>query len=513
MESRGKRPFKIWDGYRNTRKSLVASSLNELESRGKEKLNIGPAETVRLVLEADGTQIEDPDYFKTLPNNTTVLLLRDGESWSPAGVEAITAALTAIPKVVLQTIHSLKLQHETPSWKVAYNKGRVTVVLYWDQRSTHGPQESSARREQQPSTSGAATPPLVAPNIRLGDFPKSNESSVPATRGQAARTPVPHVVVMPSQTIPGFHWTLPRQGSSMEAAAIHVHTPECAYNAHRPAAGGSSRSSSPTLGMPSTPIFHPSFPGHKPGCDFHCCSVFVSRRRPRSVTISPIQISQELPPPPGFQEPPLDFQQRPLPPPPQQSALADGTRRPSPKAHVHFLDAADTILPPPLLLPPPLSAGRHHVETDDDISGYDVIEEGAVGYDTVEINAAGVVRSDSSETDTTVIEGNSMTYDMVLALIDESEPGHPDLTIEDIGFFLKNLDYTIIDVNQLQRVGIKDWVLKATIQSRKRINLCIIHGDGYYRLFEHPKYPLEGVATEAIDCTTEDLNDDEEVKI
>jgi len=56
---------------------------------GKEKLNIAPNEPIRLVLEADGTQIEDFEYFKTLPNNTTVLLLRDEEYWYPAEVDAI----------------------------------------------------------------------------------------------------------------------------------------------------------------------------------------------------------------------------------------------------------------------------------------------------------------------------------------------------------------------------------------------------------------------------------------
>lgn len=56
---------------------------------GKEKLNIAQNESVRLVLENDGTQIEDPEYFKTLPNNTTVLLLRNDEYWYPAGVDAI----------------------------------------------------------------------------------------------------------------------------------------------------------------------------------------------------------------------------------------------------------------------------------------------------------------------------------------------------------------------------------------------------------------------------------------
>lgn len=48
-----------------------------------------PNEPVRLVLEADGTQVEDGEYFRTLPNNTVILLLRQGERWYPTGVDVI----------------------------------------------------------------------------------------------------------------------------------------------------------------------------------------------------------------------------------------------------------------------------------------------------------------------------------------------------------------------------------------------------------------------------------------
>lgn len=48
-------------------------------------------EPVRLVLDSDGTQVEDGDYFRTLPNNTVLLLLRPGERWVPTGVDVIRA--------------------------------------------------------------------------------------------------------------------------------------------------------------------------------------------------------------------------------------------------------------------------------------------------------------------------------------------------------------------------------------------------------------------------------------
>ncbi|XP_043500503.1 cell death activator CIDE-B-like isoform X1 [Polistes fuscatus] len=90
-ESRSKRPFKIWDSWRNVRKGLVVSNFEELIHRGKEKLGVPQNENVSLVLESDGTQVEGGEYFKTLANNTILLLLRHGERWCPTGVDIIRA--------------------------------------------------------------------------------------------------------------------------------------------------------------------------------------------------------------------------------------------------------------------------------------------------------------------------------------------------------------------------------------------------------------------------------------
>lgn len=58
---------------------------------GKEKLSVAASEPVRLVLESDGTQVEDGEYWRTLPPNTVLLLLRPGERWYPTGVDVIKA--------------------------------------------------------------------------------------------------------------------------------------------------------------------------------------------------------------------------------------------------------------------------------------------------------------------------------------------------------------------------------------------------------------------------------------
>lgn len=42
-----------------------------------------------MVLEADGTEIEDDQYFQTMTHDTIFILLKDQEKWLPPGVEEI----------------------------------------------------------------------------------------------------------------------------------------------------------------------------------------------------------------------------------------------------------------------------------------------------------------------------------------------------------------------------------------------------------------------------------------
>lgn len=66
------------------------------------------------------------------------------------------AAIAAIPKIVCETIHALELQNETPSWKIMDNKGRVTVVLHWDQRTQNYRSSSGGGMDASPSKKAQA---------------------------------------------------------------------------------------------------------------------------------------------------------------------------------------------------------------------------------------------------------------------------------------------------------------------------------------------------------------------
>ncbi|OWF41252.1 DNA fragmentation factor subunit alpha-like [Mizuhopecten yessoensis] len=81
------RPFRIWSYDRSVKKGIIASSLDELRKKGKEKVGLLPEEPVQVVLEEDGTEIDDDDYFLFLPQNTTLMLLARDQRWAVEGKE------------------------------------------------------------------------------------------------------------------------------------------------------------------------------------------------------------------------------------------------------------------------------------------------------------------------------------------------------------------------------------------------------------------------------------------
>lgn len=79
------KPFKITDATREVRKGLVACSLRELTSKVIEKMELPPekAENITVCLEADGTEIDDEEYFATLEAHTSLMILTKDERWNP----------------------------------------------------------------------------------------------------------------------------------------------------------------------------------------------------------------------------------------------------------------------------------------------------------------------------------------------------------------------------------------------------------------------------------------------
>lgn len=112
---------------------------------GRGKIGCSKDDHVCLVLESDGTHVDDEEYFRCLPDNTAFLLLRPGEAWTlPSklnycvsrneGFDCWRSSETAIiPRAVSDALTTLEIYREPSFWKIVDNHGKITLVLHWDQ--------------------------------------------------------------------------------------------------------------------------------------------------------------------------------------------------------------------------------------------------------------------------------------------------------------------------------------------------------------------------------------------
>nr|XP_033789997.1 cell death activator CIDE-A [Geotrypetes seraphini] len=75
------RPFRVSNRDRSSRKGVVAGTLKELIDKAIETLVI-TAGLVTLVLDEDGTVVDNEEFFQSLEDNTCFLLLEDGQKWT-----------------------------------------------------------------------------------------------------------------------------------------------------------------------------------------------------------------------------------------------------------------------------------------------------------------------------------------------------------------------------------------------------------------------------------------------
>ena len=75
-----RKPLKICGVKERTRIGLAAATLKEL--RTKIQAQFPSPRDFKIVLEEDCTRIDDEDYFKTLPDNTVLMVVTEGEQWT-----------------------------------------------------------------------------------------------------------------------------------------------------------------------------------------------------------------------------------------------------------------------------------------------------------------------------------------------------------------------------------------------------------------------------------------------
>lgn len=78
--------FRTYSADRKLRKAVGASTLEELISEAKRKFGVDSADEVSIVLEEDGTCVDEEEYFQHgLHSSSVLMLLKSDETWTECG--------------------------------------------------------------------------------------------------------------------------------------------------------------------------------------------------------------------------------------------------------------------------------------------------------------------------------------------------------------------------------------------------------------------------------------------
>jgi len=529
------------------RKALVVGTYEEFLRKGRDKLCVSVGEPVRIVLESDGTQVEDGEYFQTLPENTIFIVLRPGEAWAPAGEDIVSQVVSTIPKIVCETLAALGLQEEIPSWKIMDNKGKITVVLHWEKEHPPGQPPSlqvgpgagvggsssvsrvTSRQSSTCSTIAQGGPRLLGVHGRSGTSGRGSVNSTPCLSRDNSRNSASG-----SGPAPGSNGQTSMMVQTSFDSGAHGHTGkrgEAGDRVSNEAGAGHKKTGQPT---PLVTVINTDNETSAAGAKqqqqpsgsgaSNAAGAFLGSRGPGlCMTISgapsPRQLSR------------------------QGSSIESST------VHTHTVECAGSLASARLHQPVTshtrgsptsnecdfhccsLHAGHaNHQSTHKTNAatspvqaeeGKRTLPKGAhVRFDVESLGAAANSKceaiielretengengrneeeSQSSESDgdgPEGEEGESATSNKFLLLVDQlSVDQKHHLTIKDIGIILDRLSSKILDVEKLDREkedsDIYNWTIKATIRGDVMRELGVIYNSNYYSISEHPSYLLE----------------------
>ncbi|XP_058798593.1 DNA fragmentation factor subunit alpha-like isoform X2 [Phymastichus coffea] len=101
--------YKLVDHNRENKKGITASSFKELIYIARTRFEIPIHMQMMIVLEQDGTEIDDEDYFATLESNTILMILQNNQKWTPVKLTKSKPQLIVVDDTI---DHGLRHQQE-----------------------------------------------------------------------------------------------------------------------------------------------------------------------------------------------------------------------------------------------------------------------------------------------------------------------------------------------------------------------------------------------------------------
>ncbi|XP_015792236.1 uncharacterized protein LOC107368861 [Tetranychus urticae] len=505
------KPYKVWSCDRELRKAVIASSLEELKSIGASKLGYSydDPNQLKIVLESDGTEIEDNQYFKLADQETIFLLLRQNEKWIPAGVEALKSAISAFPgnvTVVLQLDNrdpGILLKKGEPPWK-------LEVVSVSDSRANKFDNQAQTPGQQQTTTSHGplsslvlSSSPSTGTETGISIIPRStlmvqpvqngfNSSSLSSSSRRANLTldglklrstangqTTTHRVktttntTLPSKKlIPGLEDEV-EEGEEDEDDEDDINVGEGLGKENEEDVSEESDQGDVTI------VQGEVSPNHDHSqCDFHCAALHRGGgeiRVSRSVATSPIT---ESPTPSGLLLSPVSIN---VPIISGSHSISSNKPRQALKGHVRFMDTEHTngVVD---------HKEANKLQTNTATTLNSSVNNIFQGNTTSQVNGNG----SDSETETTERDDEQFSERYLLLVDQLSLNQDRHLNLKDIGIILERLSSKIIDVDKLEREkegsDCYNWIIKATIRGEVLREIGVIYNGQYYGIMEHPGY-------------------------
>ena len=400
--------------------------------RGAEKLGYTDnVSDLKVVLEADGTEVEDDGYFQTAEKDSIFILLRPEEKWLPLGVEALKTALSAIPDLVSEALNKLEASDKLPNWKVADNNGVITVVLSWDTRDrltgspipdadldlevrlmAGTPEVPEKQPQESPLKRPAQSPPILKTSSYSSTIQPPMSTQSPSARAKLHLDGLMTAQLQRITPVPEIQHSFYGETQSLRLE----------YDTD---------SDEDKNDQPSPPHDH----SH---CDFHCSALHRQIQIKKSVATSPIiEVAPSL-------------------------YIRSGEVHGTAYAPSHHYQPPSTRKP----------SGKY-VRFQDEPT-----RQTSAGSD--------------SETETTDREDEQLC-ERYLLLVDPLSIGHErHLTIKDIGSILERLNCKIVDVDKLEResdtADCHNWVIRALIRGESLREIGVVYNGHYFGIIEHPGY-------------------------
>lgn len=430
---------------------------------GREKIGYSVEENVRLVLESDGTHVDDEEYLRWLPDSTTFLLLRTGESWNmPAchnscisrGYCLSNSSTSPFPRAMCDALNSLEIHQEPPFWKIADNHGKISLVLHWDLPSSSKSRSLPVKLKRNPcdqfimkTNSTVMSQPMSNLKIKLKNpiavTDDKGPSSLPSPNGPFKASG--HCTTQQNSDPFTSHNKTKSHAKNFRDCSVGVSL----SNPREVVALSSQLDCGKDSEYPRSNVVPSNLQHSLERCEFHCGSLHEEGRSIRSSMCDTHHSIHSL------------------------GKISKAT-------HVHFCDDASDIR-------------ASTANWTDRHSCHDVH---AAAYEEkmciLQNNQDSKTDQESSYTIEDEFENETdLTTEKCLLLMDQmSNDQQKHLTILDLGVILERLKAKVIDVHRVER-EIEDsrcfkWVINATIRGETLRDLGILYNGNYYSMCESP---------------------------